>query len=133
MLNFVLILHIIIAVAVIALVLLQHGKGADMGASFGSGSSTTIFGSRGAAPFLMKLTALLVALFFVTSLTLGHLSSEKAQDALQLPIPVVNKVDQQKSTAKDNSDKVDQILNKSDSDKDLINQIQKQSTSDTSK
>lgn len=65
-----LILHLFVAAAVIVLVLLQHGKGADMGAAFGSGASSTVFGARGSANFLSRTTAILATIFFVTSLTL---------------------------------------------------------------
>lgn len=68
---FILVLHVLAAIALIALVLLQYGKGADVGASFGSGSSNTMFGSQGPMPFLVKLTVTIAAIFFITSLTLG--------------------------------------------------------------
>ncbi len=61
------VVHIIVAIAVIALVLLQHGKGADMGAAFGSGSSGSLFGASGSANFLSRSTAILASLFFLTS------------------------------------------------------------------
>ncbi|MCH9643615.1 MAG: preprotein translocase subunit SecG [Gammaproteobacteria bacterium] len=67
------ILHVLFALSIIGLVLLQHGKGADVGATFGSGASNTMFGSQGSMPFLMKLTVLLAALFFATSLGLTYL------------------------------------------------------------
>ncbi|MFO1430496.1 MAG: preprotein translocase subunit SecG [Candidatus Competibacteraceae bacterium] len=67
-----LIVHVIIAVALIVLILLQHGKGADAGAAFGSGASATVFGARGAASFLSRVTAGLAAGFFITSLLLGY-------------------------------------------------------------
>ncbi len=70
----VLILHVAFAIALIVLILLQQGKGAAMGASFGGGASDTVFGSRGASSFIMKLTGSFAALFFVTSLVLGHFS-----------------------------------------------------------
>jgi preprotein translocase subunit SecG len=69
-----LIVHVLIALALIALVLLQQGKGAEMGAAFGSGASSTVFGSQGSASFLSRGTAILAALFFVTSLTLAYFS-----------------------------------------------------------
>lgn len=65
------ILHLFVAAALVVLVLLQHGKGADMGAAFGSGASSTVFGARGSANFLSRTTAGLATLFFVTSLTLA--------------------------------------------------------------
>jgi preprotein translocase subunit SecG len=67
-----LIVHVIIAIALIVLILLQHGKGADAGAAFGSGASSTVFGARGSASFLSRATAGLAAGFFVTSLLLGY-------------------------------------------------------------
>ena len=69
----ILIFHVFLAIALIALVLLQQGKGADAGAAFGSGASATVFGARGAANFLSRLTAVLAATFFLTSLTLAYL------------------------------------------------------------
>jgi preprotein translocase subunit SecG len=71
--QIVIVIHVIVAVILIGLVLVQHGKGADAGASFGSGSSNTMFGSQGAMPFLMKITALLAAIFFATNLTMSYL------------------------------------------------------------
>jgi protein translocase SecG subunit len=61
--------HVLIAAAIVGLVLLQRGKGADAGAGFGSGASGTVFGARGSASFLSRMTATLAALFFATSLT----------------------------------------------------------------
>ncbi|MEW5966528.1 MAG: preprotein translocase subunit SecG [Gammaproteobacteria bacterium] len=71
------IVHIIVAVAVIALVLLQHGKGADMGAAFGGGSSGSLFGSTGSANFLSRATAILATLFFLTSLGLAFFALQQ--------------------------------------------------------
>lgn len=75
--QLILILHVLTCLAIIALVLLQHGKGADMGATFGAGASNTMFGSAGTVPFLMKLTAVLAAVFFATSLSLGYLAKSE--------------------------------------------------------
>ena len=81
------ILHIIIALSLVMLVLLQRGKGADAGATFGSGSANTMFGSQGSTPFLIKLTALLAALFFATNLGLGYLISQQSKtDAVDLAV-----------------------------------------------
>lgn len=66
------VVHIIVAISVIALVLLQHGKGADMGAAFGGGSSGSLFGSTGSANFLSRSTAILATVFFLTSLSLAY-------------------------------------------------------------
>lgn len=75
--KFILIIHVLAAVGVIGLVLLQHGKGADMGASFGSGASGSLFGVSGSSNFMSRATAGFVAVFFATSLTLAYLASNK--------------------------------------------------------
>ena len=67
--------HIIAGLTVIGLVLLQHGKGADMGAAFGSGASGSLFGATGSANFLSRATAVLAALFFLTSLGLSYIAT----------------------------------------------------------
>ena len=75
--NSILIIHCILAIAIIVLVLLQHGKGADMGAAFGSGSAGSLFGSSGAANFLSRSTGICAALFFATSLGLTYFHAPK--------------------------------------------------------
>jgi len=75
----ILLLHVIAAVGVIGLVLLQHGKGADMGASFGSGASGSLFGATGSANFLSRSTAVCAAVFFLTSMGLTYVTSHKPQ------------------------------------------------------
>jgi len=75
--NFVWLIHVLAAAGVIGLVLIQHGKGADVGAAFGSGSAGSLFGSSGSANFLSRSTAILAAVFFVTSLALSWLSSNR--------------------------------------------------------
>ncbi len=75
--SVILVLHILVALGVITLVLLQHGKGADMGAAFGSGASGSLFGATGSANFLSRTTAVLAAIFFVTSLSLAYIASNK--------------------------------------------------------
>jgi preprotein translocase subunit SecG len=77
--QIVLIIHILAALGVIIFILLQQGKGAEVGASFGSGASQTIFGSQGSGNFLTRTTAILITVFFVTSLTLGYLASNSAK------------------------------------------------------
>lgn len=77
--QFIIIVHIFICVGLIGLVLIQHGKGADAGAAFGSGASATVFGSQGSASFLTRTTAILATVFFVTSLTLAYFSSQQHQ------------------------------------------------------
>lgn len=71
------IIHVIIALSVITLVLLQHGKGADMGAAFGSGASGSLFGATGSANFMSRTTGVLAAVFFATSLSLAYVASSK--------------------------------------------------------
>ena len=66
--------HVIVAVLIIALILLQKGKGADMGSAFGAGASGTIFGAKGSANFLSRTTAVLATIFFITSLALAYLN-----------------------------------------------------------
>ncbi len=75
--NVVIGLHVLIALAIIGLVLLQHGKGADMGSGFGSGSSGSLFGATGSANFLSRATAVLATIFFLTSLGLAYLATNK--------------------------------------------------------
>ncbi|MFW2079154.1 preprotein translocase subunit SecG [Acinetobacter sp. ULE_I010] len=82
--SFVLVVHIILAVLMIVLILVQHGKGADAGASFGGGGAATVFGASGSANFLTRLTAILTALFFVTSLTLAVFAKKLTSDAYGL-------------------------------------------------
>lgn len=94
--------HIIVGLSVIGLVLLQHGKGADMGAAFGGGSSGSLFGATGSANFLSRTTAVLATVFFLTSLSLAYMASKqpvseggsvmdsvKTQSAIPAPNPAV--------------------------------------------
>ncbi len=71
--------HILVALSLIALVLLQHGRGADVGAAFGAGASGSVFGSRGSASFLTRTTAVLAAVFFLNSMFLGYLSTQAVE------------------------------------------------------
>ena len=77
--SILLVTHVLIACALVGLVLLQHGKGADAGAAFGSGASGSIFGSRGPTSFLTRVTAVLAALFFTLSLTLAYISGQSVE------------------------------------------------------
>jgi preprotein translocase subunit SecG len=87
MYQLILLIHVFVAVCIIALVLVQQGKGATMGAAFGSGASQTIFGSRGSGSFLFKLTIGFAAIFFVTSIGLNSLVTHtyKQGKVIQLP------------------------------------------------
>ena len=74
------ILQVIVAIALIAYVLIQHGKAADAGAAFGSGSSSTVFGSQGSGSFLTKVTTFLAIVFLANSLLLAYLASQSLRD-----------------------------------------------------
>jgi preprotein translocase subunit SecG len=76
------VLHVLVCIFLIAVVLLQRGKGAEMGAVFGGGASSTVFGSRGAGNFLTLLTKICAAVFMLTSLTLSYLYTERAGEQL---------------------------------------------------
>jgi len=84
--------HVLVGLAVIGLVLIQHGKGADAGAAFGSGSSGTVFGAQGSASFLSRTTGVLAAVFFATSLGLAVLSGNAGSDIDLMDAPVVDPV-----------------------------------------
>ena len=94
--TFIWVVNVLSAVSVIILVLLQHGKGADMGAAFGGGSSGSLFGASGSANFLSRTTGVLAAIFFVSTLGLTYLSGQKSEDKgvmgnvipVQSPVPV---------------------------------------------
>lgn len=87
--QLILILHVLVAIAIIALVLMQHGRGADVGASFGSGSSNTMFGSTGAMPFLMKVTVICTAIFFLTSISLSYIATRESKQSQTIMMPAV--------------------------------------------
>ena len=87
MYQLILILHVIVAIAIIGLVLIQQGKGSDIGAAFGSGASNTVFGSQGSTSFLLKLTGTLAAVFFTTSLTLGIIAAHNVKQVQQFSLP----------------------------------------------
>lgn len=74
-----LIIHVIVALTLIGLILIQHGKGADAGAAFGSGASATVFGSQGSSNFLTRVTAILAVIFFSLSLALAYLASQDSK------------------------------------------------------
>lgn len=89
--------HVFLAVAIIALVLLQRGKGADAGAAFGAGASGTVFGSRGTTSFLSRTTAILATMFFLTSLGLAYLAGQRTEpgsllDRAPVTVPAADEV-----------------------------------------
>ncbi|MFV2031679.1 MAG: preprotein translocase subunit SecG [Gammaproteobacteria bacterium] len=73
-----LIAQVLLSISLIGLILMQHGKGADAGAAFGSGASATVFGARGSGNFLTRATAVIATLFFIVSLSLAYMSSNRA-------------------------------------------------------
>ena len=73
------VVHLFLAIGLVGLILIQHGKGADMGAAFGSGASASVFGARGASNFLSRTTGILAALFFVTSLALAYFAMQSTE------------------------------------------------------
>ncbi|MCG7497557.1 preprotein translocase subunit SecG [Vibrio sp. Of7-15] len=81
MYSVLLVIYLVAALGVIGLVLVQQGKGADMGASFGAGSSNTVFGAGGSGNFLTRMTAIFATVFFVVSLVLGNLSTKKEESS----------------------------------------------------
>ncbi|CAM9590797.1 unnamed protein product [Phaeothamnion confervicola] len=106
-LNIVLVVHVLVALAVIGLVLLQHGKGADMGSGFGGGSSGSLFGASGSANFLSRATAVLATVFFLTSLGLAYMATHKPKagggvmDAVKTEAPAPAATKKAEEPAKD--------------------------------
>ena len=92
------VIHILVVVSLIGLVLMQHGKGADMGAAFGSGASNTMFGSSGSISFFAKITALIAVMFFVTSIVLGIMVAKQAKQAKESSIVSAMPLEQSKKT-----------------------------------
>lgn len=92
MYQIVLIIHMLVAMTLIGLVLIQHGKGADVGAAFGSGASGTVFGSQGVGSFLFKFTSGLAITFFVTSLCLSSMLTHQYRKATTVAVPKTNQV-----------------------------------------
>jgi len=88
----VIVVHMFVSIGLIGLVLIQHGKGADAGAAFGSGASSTVFGSRGSASFLTRTTAILATTFFITSLTLGYFSNPKEEKSVVEKVQPVTEI-----------------------------------------
>jgi preprotein translocase subunit SecG len=98
-----LVLQVLVAVSLIGLILIQHGKGADAGAAFGSGASSTVFGSQGSSSFLTKATAILAFVFLANSLSLAYLASRRMNsvESLMLAPEVVVEESQTETTTTD--------------------------------
>ena len=78
--NLIIVTHVLVALAIIGLVLLQHGKGADMGSGFGGGASSSLFGATGSANFLSRATAALATVFFILSLVLAWIATNAPRE-----------------------------------------------------
>lgn len=91
--NLIFAVHIAVGLAIIGLILIQQGKGADMGASFGGGASQTLFGSGGSGNFFSKMTAALATLFFVTSFSLAIIAKKQTEVGDDFSIPTMEKSD----------------------------------------
>ena len=105
-----LIVHVLLSITVIGLVLVQHGKGAEAGAAFGSGASATVFGARGSGSFLTRLTTIIVTLFFVSSIGLFILASQRPSGNIG---SIIDSVTSEKSVVPDNNSQDSPTLDKS--------------------
>jgi preprotein translocase subunit SecG len=92
MYQLILMIHVFAAISIIGLVLVQQGKGATMGAAFGSGASQTVFGSRGSGSFLLRVTIGFVVLFFSTSITLNYLTARAYKKNVSITMPPVTHI-----------------------------------------
>ena len=124
------IFHVLVAIGIISLVLLQQGRGADAGAAFGSGASGTVFGARGAASFLTRCTAVLAALFFASSLGLAMLGDTKVGEESFMDEAVIEEtipdlppgsIPSSENTISDLPDQVIEMQPADDSQQDSIN------------
>ncbi len=97
----ILIVHVLAAIGVVSLVLLQQGKGADMGAAFGSGASSTVFGSEGSSSFITRATAILATVFFITSMALAIVASRGMGNASVTESAMTEMVDSEAPVAED--------------------------------
>src|SRR2546421_10178113 len=97
--NVLIVLHVLVALAIIGLVLLQHGKGADMGSGFGGGPSGSLFGATGAANFLSRTTAVLAAIFFALSLALAYVATRRPAEEGGGVVESIRAKQQQKTAA----------------------------------
>lgn len=107
--QLVLFIHVFAAVGLVALILIQHGKGADMGAAFGSGASATVFGARGSVSFLVKVTGTLAAIFFATSLMLSYITTHDVKNASQTSLPVPTTQTQEQKQNNKIEDQINQL------------------------
>jgi preprotein translocase subunit SecG len=102
--NVIIVAHVLVALAIIGLVLLQHGKGADMGSGFGGGASSSLFGATGSANFLSRATAALATIFFILSLVLAYIATNAPRESSgsvvdRAPAKAEKKLDAEKKAA----------------------------------
>ena len=97
--TLIIVVHVIAALAIVGLVLLQQGKGADAGASFGAGASQTVFGASGSGNFLVRATTIAAVIFFVTSLSLAIFAKNQAGSGTTVGLPIVNQEILEETTA----------------------------------
>ena len=112
-------IHVVVAVVIVGLVLLQQGKGADAGASFGAGASQTVFGASGSGNFLVKATTVAATIFFVTSLSLAIFARNQSGVGTTVGLPVVNQEILEETTTEQTDvpqleDEVEQTSNQTD-------------------
>ena len=98
--NILIVVHVVVALGIIGLVLLQHGKGADMGSGFGGGASSSLFGATGSANFLSRTTGVLAAIFFILSLALAYLATSHRGATGGGVIDAIRKQEQQQPAQK---------------------------------
>jgi preprotein translocase subunit SecG len=108
--KFLIIIHLLASISVIGLVLLQNGKGADAGSAFGGGNSGSMFGIQGSSNFLTKATAISVTLFFITSISLALVASNKHSDKSVISSSVVEQLDDGNSFDDIQSDELSEEL-----------------------
>lgn len=122
LIPFIKVIHIIVCIFLIVLVLLQPGKGGGLGSVFGGGSSDSVFGSSGAAPFLTKLTRLLALIFVITSLSLGYFSVRSIKSTVISDVPAVEQnVSSPEESGTETS--ANPVENDSPSNQDLIDSL----------
>ncbi|HJN96050.1 MAG: preprotein translocase subunit SecG [Gammaproteobacteria bacterium] len=117
--TLIVVIHVIVAIVIVGLVLLQQGKGADAGASFGAGASQTVFGASGSGNFLVKATTVAATIFFVTSLSLAIFARNQSGVGTTVGLPVVNQEILEETTTEQTDvpqleDEVEQTANQSD-------------------
>jgi len=103
------VIHVIVAIAIVGLVLLQQGKGADAGASFGAGASQTVFGASGSGNFLVRATTVAATIFFVTSLALAITARNQAGVGTTTGLPIVNQAILDQTSSSNNQSDVPAI------------------------